>query len=44
LTQEQAEKLAKKLGAKIGEQNEWSVAEIFNKQTHRPKERKVGFI
>jgi len=44
LTQEQAEKLAKKLGANIGDQKEWSVAEIFNKQTHRPKERKVGFL
>jgi ATP-dependent 26S proteasome regulatory subunit len=44
LTQEQAEKLAKKLGANIGDQKEWSVAEIFNKQTHRPNERKVGFI
>ena len=44
LTQEQAEKLAKKLGANIGDQKEWSVAEIFNKQTHRPKERRVGFV
>jgi hypothetical protein len=44
LTQEQAQKLAKKLGANIGEQNEWSVAEIFNKQTHRPNKRKVGFL
>jgi guanylate kinase len=44
LTQEQAEKLAKKLGANIGNQKEWSVAEIFNKQTHRPKERRVGFV
>jgi guanylate kinase len=44
LNQEQAEKLAKKLGADIGEQKEWSVAEVFNQQTHKPKERKVGFI
>ena len=44
LSQPQAEKLAKKLGASIGDQKEWSVAEIFNKQTHRPKERRVGFV
>jgi ATP-dependent 26S proteasome regulatory subunit len=44
LNQEQANTLAKKLGASIGEQKEWSVAEIFNKQQHKPKERKVGFI
>jgi hypothetical protein len=44
LNQEQANVLATKLGAEIGEQKEWSVAEVFNKQQHKPKERKVGFI
>jgi ATP-dependent 26S proteasome regulatory subunit len=45
LTQEEAELLAKRLEVKLdGTQDKWSIAEVFNKQTHKPKERKVGFI
>jgi hypothetical protein len=44
-----ANKLAEKLGGKIperkaGETVEFSIAELFNAQTNKPKERKVGFI
>jgi hypothetical protein len=49
LTQEDAEKLAAKLNVKLdGEKDSWSIAEIFNKQTHdfdtSTSNRKVGFI
>jgi len=45
LTQEEAELLAKRLEVKLdGTQDKWSIAEVFNKQTNKPKERKVGFI
>jgi hypothetical protein len=44
LSQDEAKVLAGKLGATIGEQSSWSVAEIFNKQQNKPEERKVGFI
>jgi hypothetical protein len=41
----QAKKLADKLGATISERTgDYSVAEIFNAQLNKPKERKVGFI
>ena len=45
LAQEEAELLAKRLEVKLdGTQEKWSIAEVFNKQTNKPKERKVGFI
>ena len=48
LSQEDAEALATKLGVTIeGTQKSWSIAEIFNKQTHAAvaaTNRKVGFI
>lgn len=48
LSQEEAEALATKLGVTIdGKQKSWSIAEIFNKQTHAAvaaTNRKVGFI
>jgi len=48
LSQEEAEALATKLGVTIeGTQKSWSIAEIFNKQTHAAvaaTNRKVGFI
>jgi len=45
LAQEEAELLAKRLEVKLdGTQDKWSIAEVFNKQTNKPKERKVGFI
>ena len=41
----QAKKLADKLGATISERTgDYSVAEIFNAQLNKPKERKVGFV
>jgi hypothetical protein len=43
-----ADKLAKKLGGNVPERTsgslEFSIAEIFNTQTNKPAERKVGFI
>jgi hypothetical protein len=45
LTQEDAGKLAKKLNVKLdGIKPKWSIAEIFNKQINKPKERKMGFV
>jgi hypothetical protein len=45
LTQEDAAKLAKKLDVKLdGIKPKWSIAEIFNKQINKPKERKMGFV
>jgi ATP-dependent 26S proteasome regulatory subunit len=48
LSQEEAEALATKLGVTIeGTQKSWSIAEIFNKQTHAAvaaTNRRVGFI
>jgi len=41
----QAKKLADKLGASIPERDgDYSVAEIFNAQINKPKERKLGFV
>ena len=41
----QAKKLADKLGATIPERDgDYSVAEIFNAQINKPKERKLGFV
>ena len=45
LKQEEAELLANKLGAKLdGKQDSWSIAEVFNKQTNKAKDRKMGFV
>lgn len=48
LTQEQAEKVAKKAGITIATKDKWSVAEIFNGEvqshTNKPVGRKVGFL
>ena len=45
LKQEEAELLAKRLDAKLdGTQDKWSIAEVFNKQTNKPKDRKMGFV
>jgi ATP-dependent 26S proteasome regulatory subunit len=45
LKQEEADLLAKRLDAKLdGTQDRWSIAEVFNKQTNKPKDRKMGFI
>ena len=50
LTLPEANVLADKLGVKIPvkprgkEMEPYSIAEVFNEQTHKPKERKVGFI
>jgi hypothetical protein len=45
LKQEEAELLAKKLDAILdGKQDRWSIAEVFNKQTNKPKDRKMGFV
>ena len=48
LTQEEAQLLADKLGTTLdGTQAKWSIAEVFNKQTHAPtaaSNRKVGFV
>jgi hypothetical protein len=45
LTQEDSAKLAKKLDVKLdGIKPKWSIAEIFNKQINKPKERKMGFV
>lgn len=46
----QATDLANKLGVKLPvkprgkEMENYSIAEVFNEQTHKPKERKMGFI
>jgi hypothetical protein len=41
----QANKLAVKLGVDIPERTgDYSVAEIFNAQINKPKERKLGFV
>jgi len=45
LTHDQAKVLADKLGASIPERTgDYSVAEVFNAQITKPKERKVGFV
>jgi len=45
LDETEAAKLAKRLGASIdGGNKEYSIADIFNKQQHKPENRKVGFI
>jgi hypothetical protein len=45
LKQEEAELLAKRLDVKLdGKQDKWSIAEVFNKQTNKPKDRKMGFV
>ena len=45
LNLEQATVLADKLGATIPERDgDYSVAEVFNAQINKPKERKVGFV
>jgi hypothetical protein len=41
----QATDLAKKLNVSLPEiKDTYSIAEVFNEQQHKPKERKVGFI
>jgi len=41
----EAKALAKKLGAPMPDiKDQYSIAEIFNEQTHKPNVRKVGFI
>jgi hypothetical protein len=45
LKQDEAELLAKRLDVKLdGVQDRWSIAEVFNKQTNKPKDRKMGFV
>ena len=45
LSADAAKALATKLGVTIPEvKDSYSIAEIFNQQTNKPKERKVGFI
>ena len=45
LKQDEAELLAKRLDVKLdGTQDRWSIAEVFNKQTNKPKDRKMGFV
>jgi len=45
LKQDEAELLAKQLDVKLdGVQDKWSIAEIFNKQTNKPIDRKMGFV
>ena len=50
LTVSQANNLANKLGVTLPvkprgkEMENYSIAEVFNQQTHKPKERKLGFI
>lgn len=47
LTEEQANKLSKRLGVEEisgGTKDKYSIAEIFNKQENKPKQRKVGFV
>jgi SpoVK/Ycf46/Vps4 family AAA+-type ATPase len=45
LTFGQATELAKKLNVGLPEiKDTYSIAEVFNEQQHKPKERKVGFI
>jgi len=45
LKQEEADLLAKRLDVKLdGVQDRWSIAEVFNKQTNKPKDRKMGFV
>lgn len=45
LSAENAQKLADKLQVKLPEvKDSYSIAEVFNQQQHKPKERKVGFI
>lgn len=48
LTQEQAERVAKKAGVTIGQKDKWSIAEIFNgevqKHENKTVGRRVGFV
>mgnify|MGYP003340395318 CR=1 FL=1 len=45
LSHNDASDLAKKLGVVLPEvKDSYSIAEVFNEQQHKPKERKVGFI
>lgn len=45
LNAEEAKKLAEKLEVTLPEvKGSYSIAEVFNQQQHKPKERKVGFI
>ena len=45
LSQDDAVKLSKKLNVTLdGVKTKWSIAEIFNKQINKPKERKMGFV
>ena len=45
LTEDEANVLAKRLGVNdVSGSAKYSIAEIFNKQENKPKERKVGFI
>jgi hypothetical protein len=45
LSEDEANVLAKRLGVdNVSGSDKYSIAEIFNKQDNKPKERKVGFI
>ena len=45
LSYSDAEALAKKLNVTLPEiKDSYSIAEVFNEQQHKPKERKVGFV
>jgi hypothetical protein len=45
LSQDDAVKLSKTLNVTLdGVKTKWSIAEIFNKQINKPKERKMGFV
>lgn len=47
LTEDQANVLAKRLGVDEvfnGTKDKYSIAEVFNKQTNKPQQRKVGFV
>lgn len=45
LTEDEANKLAERLGVEpVSGQDKYSIAEIFNKQDNKPKQRKVGFV
>lgn len=45
LTEDEANKLAERLGVEpVSGSNKYSIAEIFNKQDNKPKQRKVGFV
>lgn len=45
LTEDEANKLAERLGVEpVSGSDKYSIAEVFNKQDNKPKQRKVGFV